>query len=141
MSMGTTFTLPTSTNSTYLTVSGAGGGGGAGGMIGGTNSPLSYGTTTITTSTINIKSHDNGDAIIETHRHKINLDDFYAQTLEFMCMIIPDKTMHREYPTLQDAWDNYLKVRKEHGIKIDSELRDAYNQYQSLKAILTAKEP
>ena len=51
-----------------------------------------------------------------------------------------DKELHKKYPTLADAYEKYEKVKKGLDINVDPDMREAYNAYQSLKAILTTEE-
>lgn len=94
-------------------------------------------STTITTPILSIKPNDNGDAIIETNQGRIYLDDFYKEVCERMCLIFEDKKLHEKHPTLKDAYEKYLEVKGELSVKIDPELREAYDTYKSLLAVIT----
>lgn len=128
-------TTPISGTTTYTINTLGGGGGGSGSVL--TNSSWSVApSTVITTPILSIKPSDNGDAIIETHTGKINLDAFYKEVCERMCLIFEDKKLHEQHPTLKDAYEKYLEVKGELSVKIDPQLRQAYDTYNSLLAIL-----
>jgi hypothetical protein len=131
----TTYTpTPTSGTTTY-TINTIGGGGGSGSIL--TNSGWSVApSTTINTAILSIKPNDNGDAIIETNKGKIYLDDFYKEVCDRMCILFEDKKLHEKHPTLKDAYEKYIQVKKDTSIKIDPQLREAYDTYRSLLAVL-----
>ena len=132
----TTYTTKPTSGTTTFTINTIGGGGGSGSIL--TNSGWSVAppSTVINTPILSIKPNDNGDAIIETNQGRIYLDDFYKEVCERMCLIFEDKKLHEKHPTLKDAYEKYLEVKGGLSVKIDPQLREAYDTYKSLLAVL-----
>ena len=131
-------TIYTTNSTTYaptVTLQGTGGGGGAGTVLTNTGWTTSS-SMVINAPILSIKPNDNGDAIIETNQGRIYLDDFYKEVCERMCLIFEDKKLHEKHPTLKDAYEKYLQVKGELSVKIDPQLREAYDTYKSLLAVL-----
>ena len=64
----------------------------------------------MSTSILNINAEGGGDAIIQTNKNKINLDEVATmmETLkQRMLIITPDFEKHEKYPALKEAYDNY----------------------------------
>ena len=132
----TTYTTTPISGTTTYTINTIGGGGGSSGSIL-TNSGWSVApSTTINTAILSIKPNDNGDAIIETNKGKIYLDDFYKEVCDRMCILFENKKLHEKHPTLKDAYEKYMQVKNDTSIKIDPQLREAYDTYKSLLAVL-----
>ena len=132
-------TVPLNTNSgtTTYTINTIGGGGSSGMIL---NSSANWSvspSTTINTAILSIKPNDNGDAIIETNKGKIYLDDFYKEVCDRMCILFEDKQLHEKHPTLKDAYEKYMQAKNDTSIKIDPQLREAYDTYKSLLAVIT----
>jgi len=128
------------TTYTINTVGGGGGGGASNSML--LNSGWSVQqspTVAITSNSLDITPRDNADAIIKTNHNKINLDNFYENVCEAICLIPKNDKLHSEFPILSDAYEKYEAARKKWEVNIDKELRDAYNEYQTLKALVTTK--
>ena len=134
----TTYTInPTTIYTQPVTIQTIGGGGGSSGSIL-TNSGWSVSpSTTINTAILSIKPNDSGDAIIETNKGKIYLDDFYKEVCDRMCILFEDKKLHEKHPTLKDAYEKYMQAKNDTSIKIDPQLREAYDTYKSLLAVIT----
>lgn len=131
----TTYTTTPISGTTTYTINTIGGGGSSGSIL--TNSGWSVApSTTINTAILSIKPNDNGDAIIETNKGKIYLDDFYKEVCDRMCILFEDKKLHEKHPTLKDAYEKYMQVKNDTSIKIDPRLREAYDTYKSLLAVL-----
>ena len=130
-------TYTTNSTATYTINTISGGGGGSSGMI--LNSSANWSvspSTTINTAILSIKPNDNGDAIIETNKGRIYLDDFYKEVCDRMCLLFEDKKLHEKHPTLKDAYEKYIQAKNDTSIKIDPQLREAYDTYKSLLAVL-----
>lgn len=68
----------------------------------------SHGRTVLT-----IQAENGGDAIIKTHRNKVNLDevaDMMKVLKERLLIITPDFEKHEKYPALKEAYDNYKLI-------------------------------
>lgn len=126
------YSTTTSGTTTYTINTIGGGGGSSGSILTNTGWSIAPPSTIISSTVLSIKPSDNGDAIIETHSGKINLDAFYKEVCDRVCIIIEDKKLHEKSPTLQDAYEKYLQAKKEYPVTISSELREAYNEYKVL---------
>jgi len=93
------------------------------GTLGITTSPNQWGTLsssssfasniTMSTSILSIMAEGDGDAMIKTKKHTINLDEMAVmmETLkERLLILTPNFEMHEKYPVLKDLYDQYKVV-------------------------------
>ena len=141
---GTQYTIRTNSPIGSLTINTVGGGGGGGSnYITGTNNWTVMPDPSFTAfkGGIKITPQDGGEAIIETNHSKINLDQLHKMTTELFGIVYEDKKLHEKHPTLADVYERWQVAyrRTVEKIQIDPEQRELYQEYQSLKAILTAE--
>ena len=140
---GTSYSLPGYGAVPSVTIQTVGGGGGSGSVF--TNSSnwtvMPQSNFTAFNSGIKITPQDGGEAIIETNHSKINLDQLHKMTTELFGIVYEDKKLHEKHPTLADVYERWQTAyrRTVENIQIDPEQRELYQEYQSLKAILTAE--
>ena len=123
---------------------GTGGGGGAGSVLTNSGNWTVSTPTTQFNSDLKITPKDGRDAIVETNHHKINLDqmqDLHTTLSELLGVLYKDNALHEKYPTLADIYERWCIAKRNalEKINIDPEMRQLYNEYQALKALLTAE--
>jgi hypothetical protein len=129
----------TGSTTTYTINTVGGGGGGSGSVLTTSGWSVQQSPTVAILNSLDITPRDNAEAVIKTNHNKINLDNFYENVCEAICLIPKNVELHSEFPILADAYEKYEAARKKWEMNIDKELRDAYNEYQALKAIVTTK--
>jgi hypothetical protein len=129
----------TGSTTTYTINTVGGGGGGSGSVLTTSGWSVQQSPTVAILNSLDITPRDNAEAIIKTNHNKINLDNFYENVCEAICLIPKNDELHGEFPILGDAYEKYEAARKKWEINIDKELRQAYDEYHALKAIVTAK--
>ena len=141
---GTQYSVGTNSPIGSITINTVGSGGGSGSnYITGTNNWTVMPSPSFTAFNTGIKitPQDGGEAIIETNHSKINLDQYHKMFTELFALVWEDKKLHEKHPTLADVYERWQVAyrRTVAEIKIDPEQRELYQEYQSLKAILTAE--
>jgi hypothetical protein len=126
-------------STTTYTINTVGGGGGGGSILTTPGWSVQQSPTVAILNSLDITPRDNAEAVIKTNHNKINLDNFYENVCEAICLIPKNDELHGEFPILADAYEKYEAARKNWEINIDKELRQAYDEYHALKAIVTAK--
>lgn len=104
-----TFTLPSGS----INIVNSGSGYGSPGSVYSTTGWQSPSNVTMNTSILSIMAEGNGDAMIKTKKHEINLDEMaeVVETLKQRLLILtPNFEMHEKYPVLKDLYDQYKVV-------------------------------
>lgn len=122
---------------------GAGGGGGSSGQYYTTS-----GTSTVWSNPLLSTTSINANLIISgkkptlsTDMNKIDIDEMAGiiATLRDVFFILPKhQKLIDENPTLKDAWEQYETVLRKN--LNDPELKEVYNQYKTLEALLKEEE-
>jgi hypothetical protein len=116
LQISNTGTVPVHTLSTGNITIGSAGGSGNSGMYmttGGWSSPNVYASNSMSTAVLNIMAEGNGDAMIKTKKHTINLDEM-AEVIETvkerLLILSPAFEKHEQYPALKEAYEHYKLI-------------------------------
>ena len=69
------------------------------------------------------------------------MQDLHTTLSELLGVLYKDNALHEKYPTLADIYERWsdARFRALEKVNIDPEMRQLYNEYQALKALLTAE--
>ena len=80
---------------------------------GGWSSPNVYASNSMSTTVLSIMAEGNGDAMIKTKKHNINLDEM-AEVIETvkerLLILTPAFEKHEKYPALKEAYEHYKLI-------------------------------
>jgi hypothetical protein len=103
------------------------------------SSNLSQGSITISGNIV----LDNDVAIINTKKHKIDIDKVYENLQiinEMFHVIVPDFNKFEKHPTLMDAFVQYDSAKHIEPRYNSEEFKAAYHQFKLLEALLTEEK-
>ena len=106
------YTVPINTANIIVGAVGSGGSGGSGNYYT-TSGWSNVNTHSSGTTMLSIMAENKGDAIIKTHKHKINLDEMadVVETLkERLLILTPNFEKMEKYPALKEAYDHYKLI-------------------------------